>query len=94
VGIMRKTSSCKTCSAKIIWCVNERGNRQPIDADPVVGGNIRIIHNPIPNCRVQPDIELFSEFDDGVRYLPHHMTCPDAEAWRRPAASTSVAALT
>ena len=82
MGIMRRTNECRSCHASIVWCVSEKGNFMPIDKDPVVGGNIRMIHNPIPNARVQPDIDLFDEHDDGMRYLPHHMTCPDADEWR------------
>jgi len=83
MSIERKISKCRSCEATIVWCVNERGKRVPVDADPVAGGNMRIIHNPIPNVRLQPDIELFSDDDDGVRYVTHFMTCPHADEWRK-----------
>lgn len=72
---------CKSCDAPIVWCVNARGKWQPIDWDPVAGGNIRIMPNPIPNCRVEPDVQLFSDEDDGVRHFAHHMTCPHRDEW-------------
>jgi len=75
-----KRASCRSCGAAIIWCVNERGHRQPVDFDPVDGGNLRLVPNLIPNVRVQPDVEIWE--DDGVRYIAHHATCPHADEWR------------
>ncbi len=83
MAITRTISTCRTCSARIVWCVSEAtGNRMPVDADPVAGGNLRMTRNPIPSVHVEPQLSLFDDDDDQLRYVSHFVTCPDAHLWR------------
>jgi len=82
-----ETLRCDSCHAPIVWTITEGGNRMPCDAEPVPGGNVRII--PAGNgrpaqARITPNgmIDLFDPDDDGVRHVSHFATCPDANEWR------------
>jgi len=80
-----KIVHCRSCLAEIVWANSERGNRMPIDAHPVAGGNLRVIRHPIPTVLVVgPTIDLFDPDDDGTRYVAHFTTCPDADEHRTP----------
>ena len=81
MAIERRYARCRSCLAEIIWTISAAGKRQPIDRDPVAGGSIRIVWNPLPNSRVEPEIGLFDVDDDALRYTPHHQTCPHAAEW-------------
>lgn len=72
---------CKSCRAPILWYHTVNGERMPIDAEPVAGGNVRIIDGTahVIGCT----IDLFDATDDGIRYVPHFATCPDAKEWKR-----------
>jgi hypothetical protein len=75
---------CRSCGADIVWTLSVKGKRQPIDAEPVAGGTIRIFAGrPLTNRVVGAVIDLFDETDTGDRYQPHHMTCPTAHLWRK-----------
>lgn len=82
------THTCRSCRAPILWAISEKhGRRMPLDRVPVVGGNVRIVApGPPPVARVldkdaMGTVDLFDDTDDGVRYLPHHATCPDGADW-------------
>jgi len=59
----------------------------PLDAEPVAGGNVKLTAGDPPLAHVVgATIDLLDPDDDGVRYMPHHATCPDVERWRSQAA--------
>lgn len=79
-------AKCGSCDAPILT-VNKRPI--PLDFDPVDAGNIRLTGLTVaarngrrgPECEVIVQGDLFVA-DDGIRYLPHHATCPDADKWK------------
>lgn len=89
---------CTSCNAGIVWTVSEAtGKRSPIDAEPVPNGNLRIVEQPPgparpgghvdrlpPTIRVAgATVDLLDPTDDGVRYVSHFATCPQAAEHRR-----------
>lgn len=74
-----KTTTCRSCSALIFWGINTKsGKRNPINAEPVQGGNITISGW---------DDEGTPELTYGARgsgpYVSHFATCREARDWRR-----------
>lgn len=71
---------CRSCMAAIVWREHARtGAVAPIDAEPVEGGNIRLLPDGRYEVAAEPD--LFGE----PRYVSHYATCPDADRWREAA---------
>lgn len=78
------TARCKSCQALVIWCVTEKGNRMPVDAEPVmVARGFRLIE-----ARTT-DVVLATYTADPVPderlWVSHFSTCPDAVQHRRSA---------
>lgn len=80
-------SRCSSCQAPIVWCTTyATGARMPLDPDPVIGGNVRVLdlHRDPPLVKVTgAAIDLFDEQDDGTRYVSHFVSCPNADEHRR-----------
>jgi hypothetical protein len=84
-------SLCSKCRASILWAATINGKMQPLDAVPNDAGNLRLIPEWVATERgalqrvhvVKPDVTLSFD-DDGVRYMPHHATCPFADEFRKP----------
>lgn len=79
---------CRSCKAKIVWAVTEQGKSMPVDAEPVEGGNVYFVGSPGSLVvRVlsdpQPTLDEQTDSADGLRYLSHFATCPQADRWRR-----------
>lgn len=76
-------STCRSCGASIRWAITERsGKRIPVDAEPVAeGGNLLLTTDDPPIARVVSVDQLV--IDDGVRFVSHFATCPNADAHRR-----------
>jgi hypothetical protein len=79
---------CRSCRAPIVWATTEQGKAMPIDQGPVDNGNVYFIEQgPTPKVRVlsdpQPTLEEDADSADGLRYLSHFATCPQADQWRR-----------
>jgi hypothetical protein len=77
-----KRSTCRSCSAPIIWAETDAGKRIPVDADPAPDGSL--------------DLTEFRPGEVHAGFVPedqraglslhrsHFSTCPDARAWRKP----------
>lgn len=80
---------CRSCRAKIVWATTEQGKSMPVDAEPVEGGNVYYLDQKSspPRVRVladpQPTLEEGVDSADGLRYVSHFATCPQAEQWRK-----------
>ena len=76
-------SACRSCGAPIRWVRTTYGRLVPIDPDPVSNGNIVI--QPISGTAdyVRKGAYIDQTWD---RYVSHFVTCPDADAWRKPRA--------
>lgn len=83
---MPTITHCVSCKAPIFWAIvrgAKRGSKpMPVDAEPLEGGNLRMLNIEFPVVlTMSAQLEL-GELDDGVRYQSHFASCPDADAWR------------
>lgn len=66
------SGTCKGCGAAILWANTVIGRRIPLDEK----AERRFVESvDVPGVVVQRDV-----------YTPHHMTCPNANDFRKPAA--------
>jgi hypothetical protein len=82
------TDTCRSCSAPIIWALTRNLRPMPVDAKPVAGGSVQ----PFDNGGTSPVAEVLSvakQFGKTGLRMPHHATCPQGAAWRRPKARAS-----
>ena len=70
---------CRSCGAPIVWAKTSRGLSMPLDAAPVVDGNVAIRDGVA--VVVDPG-GLFDERPGEVRYVAHFATCPQAAQHR------------
>lgn len=77
---MTRPLRCRSCGQHIRFAFTTSGKRIPLDVDPTPLGNVRLI-DAIAHV-VSNTIDMFDVDDDGVRYMPHHATCPHAHEWR------------
>lgn len=78
---MGEITTCRgsKCSAQIRWVRTTAGELMPIDAEPVLGGNVELIDDGTTAVvHGQPDL-----FADTPRYVSHFATCPNAKEFRR-----------
>lgn len=75
---------CRSCNAPVLWAVTDHGKRIPLDDRPVTGGNVRLVTGCSPMRAVVGNgtIDMFDPDDDGVRYVAHFVSCPNADEWR------------
>jgi len=85
MGVVQAISRCRSCSAEIVWAETTGGERMPLDVRPAAGGNVRLVDdNGTRRAHVVGStIDLFDPDDDGTRFMPHFVSCPDAGSWRR-----------
>lgn len=86
-------SQCRSCGAEIFWATTTTsGKRNPIDADPVVGGNLFLFAHRDGGMDVYLEAvhaASGSERAAGARgrgqrrYVSHFSTCPNSEQHRR-----------
>jgi hypothetical protein len=65
-------NACRSCGAPISWAVTKDGKRIPLD--PPRQAMVAADHLSDGT----PVVEVHSVF------VPHFVTCPDAEKWRKP----------
>lgn len=70
------TSECRSCHAPIVWAKTTRGNRIPVDPDPVENGNL-VFETSDLYRRVR-----YVTPGDGT-HVSHFATCPNSRAHRR-----------
>lgn len=77
---------CVSCKAPIFWAIVrgvKRGSKpMPVDFEPVENGNLRMVKAESPVVMTMSMQLELGEVDDGVRYVTHFVTCPDADNWR------------
>lgn len=83
-----KADRCRSCRAEIVWATTEQGKSMPVDLAPVDHGNVYYIdQGAMPRVRVladpQPTLEEDADSADGLRYVSHFATCPQADGWRK-----------
>jgi hypothetical protein len=77
-------TTCRDCTASIVWCVTPNDKKMPVNADTSgFGGNIVMLDpdNDTPMIRV-----LAKGEDAGglTRYKSHFTTCANAKGRRKP----------
>lgn len=85
-----KIERCLSCGAappvtEIVRAVGKSGKTNPIEPNPVEGGNVRLIgrEGAKPLALYNRKNQQKALEDDGVRYVSHFVNCPDSETWRR-----------
>lgn len=73
-------SRCRSCDAEVRWARTSAGKRMPLDAEPDPNGNVELVGEGMMEVAV---VHSQQSMGAGVRYMPHHATCPDAAEWRR-----------
>lgn len=79
-------AECRSCRRPVVWTTNViTGRRMPVDAEPLVGGNVVLITgNQDPEARVlKRDEQSVREARGEELYVSHFSTCPQAKEWRR-----------
>lgn len=77
-------SRCSSCAAPIMWAkVTRSGARIPIDADPVAGGNVRVVAGDRVEVLTKAEAEA-AERAGVPLHVSHFATCPDAREHRKP----------
>lgn len=88
---MQKTSTCKTCGAKIVWIKTTRGKSMPCNAEQVQyqenrRGSALIVTKDGDVVRgniIDDNQTSLVPVVDGVGYVSHFATCPNAAKHRR-----------
>lgn len=75
-------SECRSCHAPILWGTTRNGVNMPLDAEPSAAGNAILHDNRIIDVLGPLEIMLHNRDEQPLR-LPHHVTCPDGDTWRR-----------
>lgn len=78
------SATCRSCDAPIKWVEMPSGKKNPVDAEPVEGGNVIIEVDEEKQCtgRVLNDPEARRKHG-GPFYRSHFSTCPDAKKFKR-----------
>jgi len=79
------TGRCRSCNAPIVWAVSAaKGNRMPLDPDPVPDGNVWIIERPEHGAPIVGVTLHHDDLPEGtLTYVSHFVTCRDADKWRK-----------
>lgn len=72
---------CRSCGAPIRWATTRvSGQRIPLDAEPVEGGNVEVLGEVAGEWVVKVHK---GAIPDRLGFLTHFVTCPDAGSWRK-----------
>jgi hypothetical protein len=80
-------AECRSCRRRILWTLTPKGEKAPIDVDPVENGNTLVLQpSALPGAYLSvvlsgKTLELAA--DRGRLWVNHWATCPDREEWRR-----------
>jgi hypothetical protein len=68
----------------MIWARMPSGALNPLDAEPVVNGNIRIDEGEDGQIHGNVMSALEAAAYEGPKYQSHYASCPDANSHRKP----------
>ncbi len=81
----RQAAECRSCHAAIFWASTAAsGKPMPLNFDADPDGNVTIAageHGLV--ATVLGPLEQILARDRAELFMPHHATCPHAEAWKR-----------
>jgi hypothetical protein len=77
-------AKCRSCQAKVLWCITEGGKTMPVDPNPTHDGNLIKTGAYVDG---KPEVHAITNRDDlhgnEVRYTSHFATCRSASQHRR-----------
>jgi hypothetical protein len=80
-------TTCRSCSAPIVWAVTAKGKRMPLDAVPHPEGNVRLRAGwgspPLADVLNKGEA-VYARCAGEQLHVAHHSTCRHGRAWRRP----------
>lgn len=78
-------SACRSCGAAVVWGLTKTGKRMPVDAAPVIGGNVVMVAgNDGPELLVLAKPEVERRRGLGLpTHTSHFATCPHAAGHRK-----------
>jgi hypothetical protein len=81
------SDNCRSCDARVIWSVTERGRRMPVDYQPLEKGNLLLTYRPnLPPLAVyhtKEEIAALPALQKHRLRLSHFVTCPQRKKWRK-----------
>jgi hypothetical protein len=72
---------CKSCGRTIRWARTRADRRIPLEPKPAAGGNV-ILQEGVALVLGPAALALLDEYTP--RWVPHHATCPNGAAHRKP----------
>lgn len=79
-----KRDTCRSCRAQIIWAETEKGRRMPLDAQPVMGGNIFLQRRPHQEpLAIYKTAEERAQMQSSEFFVSHFVTCLQSQKWRK-----------
>jgi len=76
-------SRCRSCRARIVWAITERGKRMPLDEQPSAEGTFVVRPVYGDGVVVLRAISAPEAGTDEPKHTSHFATCPQADRWRR-----------
>lgn len=70
---------CRSCNAPVLWVQTPDDKWMPVDPSPHDNGNVRL-NDTRKKATVLGPLEV--EAYDGLLFLSHFATCPQADRWR------------
>lgn len=77
---MSKIATCRSCHDPIVWAVTEAGKRIPLNAEPVIGGNMTLTGSTAR--MLSADGQRLAATMQQPRHVAHFVTCPQSGRWR------------
>lgn len=74
------SAECRTCGASIIWCVTDKNQRMPVDAEPAENGNLLI---SLEGGQYFVTAGRSEHSDGEPLYTSHFATCVNAAQHRK-----------
>lgn len=78
---MNTLARCRSCHADIRWVDTVNGRKMPLDAVPVLNGNV-VLDNGL--AVVLSSLDLSNLPADVDRYRSHFASCPNSTRHRKP----------
>jgi hypothetical protein len=73
-----KLANCRSCNRSIIWTETEKGKKMPVDAEPVLNGNIDLWTSGDKVTAAYTAMDASTK-----RYISHFVTCKFAAQHRK-----------
>lgn len=78
-------AKCRSCQAKVTWCITDNGKTMPVDPNPDPKGNLIRTGNVVDGkleVHAISSRDVGEELKSSTRYMSHFATCPQAASHR------------